>query len=166
MSDLPKTVSIHEEGPREGFQIEKGPIATARKIELIDALSETGAETHPGRLVREPERGAADGRRRRGGACLQGKPGVRYTALWLNDRGFERAMACGASISQRSISLTASETFLQRNQQRTMEENIAAQRIEIMRLSRPRALPSSAPGSWPRSAATSRATSRSRACST
>ncbi len=44
MSDLPGTVHIHEEGPREGFQIEPGPIATARKIELIDALSETGLE--------------------------------------------------------------------------------------------------------------------------
>ncbi len=39
---LPKRVHIYEEGPREGFQIEKGPIATARKIELIDALSKTG----------------------------------------------------------------------------------------------------------------------------
>ena len=29
--DLPKKVVISEEGPREGFQIEKGPITTARK---------------------------------------------------------------------------------------------------------------------------------------
>ena len=43
MSDLPKAISIQEEGPREGFQIEKGPIATARKVELIDALSQTGS---------------------------------------------------------------------------------------------------------------------------
>ena len=42
---LPKRVHIYEEGPREGFQIEKGPIATARKIELIDALSRTGLTT-------------------------------------------------------------------------------------------------------------------------
>ncbi|HET8919467.1 MAG TPA: CoA transferase, partial [Xanthobacteraceae bacterium] len=42
MSDLPKAVHITEEGPREGFQIEKGPIATVRKIALIDALSQTG----------------------------------------------------------------------------------------------------------------------------
>ncbi len=42
MSDIPKTVKINEEGPREGFQIEKTPIPTDRKIELIDALSETG----------------------------------------------------------------------------------------------------------------------------
>ena len=42
MSDLPKVVRINEEGPREGFQIEKGPISTARKIELVDSLSKTG----------------------------------------------------------------------------------------------------------------------------
>jgi isopropylmalate/homocitrate/citramalate synthase len=42
MSDLPKHVEIHEEGPREGFQIEPGPISTQDKIRLIDALSETG----------------------------------------------------------------------------------------------------------------------------
>ena len=42
MTDLPKTVEIHEEGPREGFQIEPGPISTADKIRVIEALAETG----------------------------------------------------------------------------------------------------------------------------
>ena len=39
MSDLPKKVDIQEEGPREGFQIEPGPISTERKIELIAKLT-------------------------------------------------------------------------------------------------------------------------------
>ena len=38
MSDLPKKIEIEEQGPREGFQIEPGPIATKDKIALIDAL--------------------------------------------------------------------------------------------------------------------------------
>ena len=42
MSDLPTFVTINEEGPREGVQIDPGPISTADKIKLIDALSETG----------------------------------------------------------------------------------------------------------------------------
>jgi len=42
MGDLPQTIEIAEEGPREGFQIEKGPIATSDKIALIEALSATG----------------------------------------------------------------------------------------------------------------------------
>ena len=44
MSDLPASVHITEEGPREGFQFEKGFIATARKIALIDALSQSGLD--------------------------------------------------------------------------------------------------------------------------
>lgn len=42
MADYPRSVRINEEGPREGFQFEKGAIPTARKIELIDSLSRTG----------------------------------------------------------------------------------------------------------------------------
>ncbi len=38
-------ISITEEGPREGFQIEPGPIATADKIRLIEALSQTGLKS-------------------------------------------------------------------------------------------------------------------------
>ena len=48
MTDLPKHVDIHEEGPREAFQIEPGPISTAAKIKLIEALADsicTSAET-------------------------------------------------------------------------------------------------------------------------
>jgi len=29
MSDLPRSITINEEGPREGFQIEKGPLHDA-----------------------------------------------------------------------------------------------------------------------------------------
>ena len=42
MSDLPKRVTINEEGPREGFQSEKKAIAVAEKVRLIEALAETG----------------------------------------------------------------------------------------------------------------------------
>ena len=38
MSDLPAHVEIHEEGPREGFQIEPGLISTADKIKLIERV--------------------------------------------------------------------------------------------------------------------------------
>ena len=42
MSSIPSKIQINEEGPREGFQFEKAVIPTARKIALIDSLSETG----------------------------------------------------------------------------------------------------------------------------
>src|SRR3546814_19815368 len=44
MSDFPTRVVINEDGPREGFQIESATIPTDHKVELIDALSETGLQ--------------------------------------------------------------------------------------------------------------------------
>lgn len=128
MSDLPKFVQINEEGPREGFQIEKGPISTARKIELIDALSETGINHIQTVSFVNPKRvpGWADAEE-----VVKGftpKHGVKYTGLYLNDRGLERAIATGKLHVRGSISLTASEKFLLRNQRRTLAENVEAQR--------------------------------------
>jgi hydroxymethylglutaryl-CoA lyase len=127
MSDLPHSVQINEEGPREGFQFEKGPIATARKVELIDALSETGLNhiqtvsfVNP-RLVP----GMADAEEV--AVRFQRRPGVAYTGLWLNEKGLERAIACGRLDLAGSISLTASEPFLRRNQNRSLADNIAMQ---------------------------------------
>ena len=40
MSDLPNRILITEEGPREGFQIEPGPIASADKIALIEVVDD------------------------------------------------------------------------------------------------------------------------------
>ena len=93
MSDLPKSVHITEEGPREGFQIEKGPIATARKIALIDTLSQTGLDRIQIVSFVNPKAvpGMADADEVVRG--ITPRDGVAYTALWLNTKGFERA--CG-----------------------------------------------------------------------
>ena len=95
MANYPKSVQINEEGPREGFQFEKGPIATARKIELVDALSKTGLKQIQVCSFVNPKNvpGMADAEEVVKGFTRQ--PGVRYTALWLNDKGLERALATG-----------------------------------------------------------------------
>ena len=128
MADLPTFVQINEEGPREGFQIEKGPIPTERKIELIDALSETGLTHIQTVSFVNPKRvpGWADAEEVVAG--FTPKPGVKYTALWLNDKGLERAIATKKLHIRGSISLTASEKFLLRNQRRTLADNVEAQR--------------------------------------
>ena len=124
MSDFPKFVQINEEGPREGFQFEKGPIPTERKIELIDALSETGLNhiqiasfVNPNRVPGWADADEVVARYRR-------KPGIHYSALWLNTRGLHRAISTGRVDIDGSFSLTASAKFLARNQQTTMEDNI------------------------------------------
>jgi hydroxymethylglutaryl-CoA lyase len=119
MSDFPKSVKINEEGPREGFQIESAAITTARKVEFIDALSETGLEHIQVVSFVNPKRvpSMADAE-----SVVRGfkpKPGVEYTALWLNEKGLERARATGKLTLKGKISIYASEKFSIRNNNRT-----------------------------------------------
>ena len=135
MSDLPTKVHIHEEGPREGFQIEPGPIPTARKIELIDALSETGLQKIQVASFVSPKAvpGWADADEVVKG--FKRKPGVKYHVLWLNEKGLQRALmhqADGAGLHMfGSISTTASETFMRKNTNRGYEDNIRVQGNQI-----------------------------------
>ena len=128
MADLPKTVSIKEEGPREGFQIEKGPITAARKVELIDALSKTGVKhiqivsfVNP-KVVPQ----MVDAEDVVKGLTMQ--PGVSYTGLWFNDQGLDRAIGTGRLDIKGTVSLTASAKFLKKNLNRTPEQQVAATR--------------------------------------
>ncbi|MSP03941.1 MAG: hydroxymethylglutaryl-CoA lyase [Acetobacteraceae bacterium] len=127
MSDLPKHVEIHEEGPREGFQIEPGPISTADKIRVIEALAETGLEHIQvcsfvnTRLVP----GWADAEDVVAG--FNAKPGIHYTGLWFNSNGLQRALAFRDKLTiNGSIALTASEAFTRKNLNRSHAENVEA----------------------------------------
>jgi hydroxymethylglutaryl-CoA lyase len=127
MSDLPSSVHINEEGPREGFQIEKGPIPTARKIALIDALSQTGLDHIQIVSFVNPKNvpGMADADDVVDG--ITPRPGVAYTALWLNEKGFERALKHSRLSNTGTIQLSASEKFSKRNQNRDAAQQLAAQ---------------------------------------
>ena len=127
MTDLPKQIHIVEEGPREGFQFEKGEIPTSRKIELIDALSTTGLKHIQIVSFVDPRRvpGMADAEDVVRG--ITPVKGVAYTGLWLNDKGFERALATQRLDVRGTITVGASDAFLKRNQNRTIQEQIASQ---------------------------------------
>ena len=131
MSDLPTRIQINEEGPREGFQIEPGPISSSRKIELIDSLSETGLEKIQVASFVNPKRvpGWADA-----DDVVKGfkrKEGVRYDVLWLNEKGLQRALGHDGLTLRGSISTTASESFMRNNTNRGYEENERVQRNQI-----------------------------------
>lgn len=127
MTSLPKRVYIKEEGPREGFQIEKGPISTEQKIRLVDALADTGLQhiqvTSFVHLQKVP--GMADAEAVVAG--LTPREGVHYTGLWLNQRGLERAIATGRLRMEGKLTLYASNNFLKRNQNRDPAQQLAAQ---------------------------------------
>ena len=129
MTDLPSRVSINEEGPREGFQIEPGPISTADKVALVEALSATGLRHIQVASFVSPKLvpGWADAE-----AVVAGfapREGVAYTALWFNGAGLDRALAFRDRLHVTgSISLSASEAFSRRNLNRDREGNLAAMR--------------------------------------
>lgn len=127
MSDLPKSVAIHEEGPREGFQIEPGPISTVDKIRLIEALADTGLRHIQACSFVNPKLvpGWADAEDVIAG--FTPVDGVDYTALWFNKRGLDRALAFKDKLTiYGSISLTASDAFSRQNLNRGHAENVAA----------------------------------------
>ena len=126
MSDMPKSIDIREEGPREGFQIEKEFIPTVRKVEFINALATTGLNHIQTVSFVDPRRvpNSADAEQ-----VVEGiipVPGVRFTGLWLNDKGFERALATKKLTIEGSLSLSASDAFVKRNQNKTVAEVMAS----------------------------------------
>lgn len=126
MSDLPRFVSLREVGPREGFQFEQGPIPTDRKVALVDALSETGLRyvqvtnfAHPRWIPQMADAEEVAARFKRAS-------GVTYDAIYLNERGLERAVATGKFDLCGRLALTATDTFSKRNTNKTIAETIAA----------------------------------------
>jgi hydroxymethylglutaryl-CoA lyase len=129
---LPKSITIVEVGPREGFQFEgigqPQKIATADKIRLIEMLADTGVKTIQMSSFVSPKQvpQMADAEE----ICekVTPRPGVRYTGIYLNDTGLKRAIATGKLAINGKITLTASETFSLRNQRRSAVDDAAMQR--------------------------------------
>ncbi len=123
---LPARIEIREEGPREGFQFEQGDIPTGRKLALIEALARTGLRRIQTVSFVDPRRvpGMADAE-----LVCQGLPkveGVAFGALWLNAKGFLRALVAPNLTIDGSVSVSASEVFGKRNQNRDREQDLAA----------------------------------------
>lgn len=135
MSDIPKFVHIREEGPREGFQIEPGPISTQDKIALIDALSETGIDHIQTVSFVNPKAvpGWADAEDVVRG--MKAKPGVEYTALWFSESGLQRALAFRDKLHVTgALIVCASDEFSKVNLNRTRDEHMQVMRKQAASL--------------------------------
>jgi len=127
VSDFPQSVSICEEGPREGFQSEPKMIPTVDKIRFIEALAETGVQeincvsfVHPKRVPQMADAEAV-------AAGLRKRPGVHYTSTILNASGFERARKTPLDCLP-TLFLSASETFGIRNSNKNRPDALTEQR--------------------------------------
>jgi hydroxymethylglutaryl-CoA lyase len=107
------TVTLFEMSPRDGLQNEARPVATARKIELVDQLSDCGFTRIEVTSFVSPKwvPQMADAAEVMEG--ISRRPGVSYAALTPNLQGLERALQAGAD--EVAVFASASEGFSKRN---------------------------------------------------
>ncbi len=111
---FPSNVRLVEMSPRDGLQNEAGPvIATHIKTGLIDRLANCGLSHIEAASFVSPKWVPQMGDAAEVMAGIQRKPGVRYSALTPNLRGFENALAAG--VSEIAVFGAASESFSQKN---------------------------------------------------
>jgi hydroxymethylglutaryl-CoA lyase len=122
MMTLPTKVRIVEVGPRDGLQNEKQPISSATKIELIQKLTDAGVSyIEAGSFVNPkwvPQMAGSDEVLKE----VKRVNGVTYAALTPNFKGYERAIAAGAT--EVAIFAAASEAFSQKNINCSVNESI------------------------------------------
>ena len=115
-------VFINEVAPRDGFQIERDFVPTADKIALIDDLSplgfakiETTSFTSPKAIPNLADAGEVM-------AGIQRQPGVDYVALIPNEKGVERALACGTD--ELNFVMSASDSHGRANLRMTADQSL------------------------------------------
>lgn len=128
MSELPTQVHIVEEGPREGFQSEPAGIATAQKVELIEALADCGVPEIDCASFVSPKAAPQMADALDISTQLTLREDVLYSCMWLNEKGFINAQQSRFHLPALT-SGSASDTFLSKNNRRTPEEQVDTQRL-------------------------------------
>lgn len=129
MNTLPKKVFLREEGPREGFQSLQKTVSTKEKLQLIHLLSQTGIQSIEVTSFVRPDRVPQHADAEHVAHQLLPKSGVRYRALYLNEKGLTRAAAFPSLDLEGVILLSPSEEFLKNNNALTLDEALA--RIDL-----------------------------------
>ena len=119
---LPTRVKIVDVGPRDGLQNEKQPVPAAVKVELVHRLQTAGLKEIEVTSYVSPKwvPQMADNHEVMRG--IQRQPGVRYSVLTPNMKGFEAALADRPD--EIVVFAAASEAFSQKNINCSIAESI------------------------------------------
>ncbi len=127
---LPKSVTIYEVGARDGLQNEAATVPTAVKVEFIRRLIAAGLPAveltsfvHPKWVPQLAD--AADV------MAALGPLDVRAPVLVPNERGLDRALEAG--VTEVAVFASATESFAQRNLNRSMAESLEMFRPVVTR---------------------------------
>ncbi|OWU83141.1 hydroxymethylglutaryl-CoA lyase [Oceanicola sp. 22II-s10i] len=127
MSDYPKVVEFHEEGPREGFQIEKRSYPLEQRARFVEALADTGLkQIQVGSFV-SPKAVPTMADTPELFDMIRRRDDVRYTGLWLNEKGFQRALQTPGCDMEGKLIFYTTDTFCKMNNNCTVAENRDAQ---------------------------------------
>ncbi|MDP9046299.1 MAG: hydroxymethylglutaryl-CoA lyase [Pseudomonadota bacterium] len=122
---LPTHVTLVEVGPRDGLQNEAAPVAAAVKIELVQRLLAAGLREIEVTSYVSPKwvpQMADNAEVMRG---VERRPGVRYSVLTPNLKGFEAAVADPAIVPDEIVVFaSATEAFSQRNINCSVAESV------------------------------------------
>ena len=119
---MPARVTIYEVGPRDGLQNEAVALPAAVKAEFITRLADAGLSAVEATSFVSPKWVPQLADAAEVLSSVVRKPGVRYPVLVPNKRGLDRALDAG--VDEVAIFGSATETFAQRNLNRTIEESI------------------------------------------
>jgi len=119
-------VKIVDVGPRDGLQNEKQPVPTAIKVELVQRLQDAGLTEIEVTSFVSPKWVPQMGDNAQVMAAITRKPGVRYSVLTPNLKGFEAAIAAPRAQWPDEIVVfgAASEAFSQKNINCSIAESI------------------------------------------
>jgi hydroxymethylglutaryl-CoA lyase len=120
---LPARVTIYEVGPRDGLQNEAEVVPTSVKAEFVRRLTDAGLAVVETTSFVRPEWVPQLADAAEVLTTLVRIPGVRYPVLVPNARGLDRALEAG--VEEVAIFGSATESFAQRNLNRSIAESIA-----------------------------------------
>ncbi len=120
--NFPETVTLVEVGPRDGLQNEACVVPTDVKIELIARLGAAGLRAIEATAFVSPKWVPQMADNAAVMAGINRLPGVRYPVLVPNMRGFDQALAAGAT--EVAVFGAASEAFSQKNINCSIAESI------------------------------------------
>jgi isopropylmalate/homocitrate/citramalate synthase len=122
LTSLPPRVDIVEVGPRDGLQNESAQVPTATKVELVERLAATGLRTVEATSFVNPKAVPQLADASEVMTTIDRRDGVTYPVLVPNERGYDAAVAAGATSI--AVFTAASETFTRRNVNATIAETI------------------------------------------
>lgn len=121
-ASYPSRVKLVDVGPRDGLQNEKSPVPAAVKIELVHRLQDAGLREVEVTSFVSPKWVPQMADNAEVMAGIQRKPGVRYSVLTPNLKGFEAALA--SRPDEVVVFGAASEAFSQKNINCSIAESI------------------------------------------